>query len=77
MPFPRNAPAIFSDRTCHLGLTHLRYGLGIAIGKIGSTQSKCQSLAFQKISLSIFGKLFVQFQNALFESVEKRRFATE
>ena len=76
LPFPRNAPAISCDRTCHLGLTHLRYRLGIAIGKIGSTQSKCQSLAFQKISLSIFGKLFVQFQNALFEPVENWHFAT-
>ena len=24
MPFPRNAPAIFSDRTCHIGRKHLR-----------------------------------------------------
>ena len=70
------APAISYDHTCHLGLTHLRYRLGIAIGKIGSTQSKCQSLAFQKISLSIFGKLFVHFQNALFGPLENWHFAT-
>ena len=33
---------------------------------IATMQSKCQSLAFQKISLSNLGNLFVQFKNALF-----------
>ena len=45
--------------------------LGTAVGGNGSTQSKCQSLAFQKISLPNFFIGYFHFKKPPFLLVEK------